>query len=330
MLLLPTEDDSLIVTAAAGTGARRMIGAVLEPAHTPEGDVMTTDRPHVSDHATAFLSGLAGDGDAPRGPTALLPLTAGGHVIGVLAVLRRGDAEPFTEADVRMVHTFAGHAALAVEFARAREDRQRLAVFEDRERIARDLHDLIIQRLFATGLGLQGVTPLITRPDVAEKVSGFVDDLDETIRDVRRTIFSLQEPLDQPSGLRGEVLQVASTAASTLGFQPHVSFAGPIDSVVPDDVRPDLLATLGEALTNVARHARATRVKVGLDVEKLDRQLVLTVEDDGVGPDPQAPPGHGTVNMAARARRFGGSSTLTPADGGGARLTWHVPLSPTG
>ncbi|SHM90521.1 GAF domain-containing protein [Cryptosporangium aurantiacum] len=263
------------------------------------------------------------------GPGVLVPLVASGRMLGLVAVVRGVGGNPFGDADVRMVQSFAGHAALAVEFGRATADRQRLAVFEDRDRIARDLHDLIIQRLFAVGLGLQGVTAMVGRPDVADKLSAFVDDLDETIRDVRKTIFSLQEPTDRPSGLRGEILRVVTAAAETLGYEPRLRLDGPIDSAVPDAVRPDLLAVLGEALTNVARHARADSAEVLVAVDPGARQVTLVVTDDGIGPSPGDTPGHGTVNMVARARRLGGSCALESAPDHGARLTWSVPFEST-
>ena len=270
------------------------------------------------------------DSDAPpllfSRPGVLIPLAAGGRVLGLICVVQNRDAPPLDDADVRMVHAFAGHAALAVEFSRAAADRQRLAILEDRDRIARDLHDLIIQRLFAVGLGLQGVSSMAGRPDLADKLTAFVDDLDATIRDVRKTIFSLQEPADRPSGLRGEVLRVVTGAAGALGFEPRLDLQGPLDSTVPDALHPDLLAVLGEALTNVARHARAGQATVEVGVDLTARAVTLVVTDDGGGPSPDDLPGHGTVNMAARARRWGGDCRLEHAAAGGARLVWSVPL----
>ncbi|MFG1928843.1 GAF domain-containing protein [Cryptosporangium sp. NPDC048952] len=267
--------------------------------------------------------------DQPRpvdGPGVLVPLLASGRMLGLIVVTRAAGGKPFDDAGIRMVHSFAGQAALAVEFGRATADRQRLAVFEDRDRIARDLHDLIIQRLFAVGLGLQGVTAMVGRPDVADKITAFVDDLDETIRDVRKTIFSLQEPVDRPSGLRGEVLRIVTDAAATLGFEPRLRLDGPLDSAVPDGIRPDLLAVLGEALTNVARHARASSAEVTVAVEPDSRRVTLVITDDGIGPNPDDVPGHGAVNMAARARRLRGTCALDAAAGGGARLVWTAPF----
>ena len=225
-----------------------------------------------------------------------------------------------------MVDTFAGQAALTVEFSRASAGRQRLAIYEDRDRIARDLHDLIIQRLFAVGLGLQGVLPKVAQNDVGQKLSSYIDDLDQTIHDIRKTIFSLQEPDEGPTGLRGEIVRIVSRAATTLQFEPLLSMAGPLDSAVPDGLRPDLLAVIGEALTNVARHSQAQTAEVRVAVDLAARTLTLVIEDDGKGPQPDDVPGHGTTNIAARAYSCGGSYSLEPGPHGGARLTWSVPL----
>jgi signal transduction histidine kinase len=257
----------------------------------------------------------------------LVPLGSGGRALGVLCVTRQRDGTPFREADVRMVHTFAAHAALAVEFSRASADRQRLAIYEDRDRIARDLHDLIIQRLFAIGLGLQGVLPTVAEHEGAvAKLSTYVDDLDETIHDVRRAIFSLQEPEERPSGLRGEIVRTVTRAAAMLNYEPRLTMEGPLDSAVPDGLHSDLLAVIGEALTNVARHARGGTAEVKVAVNVAARTVTAVIEDDGVGPSPDDIPGHGTVNMAVRARRLGGSFALADRESGGARLTWSVPL----
>jgi signal transduction histidine kinase len=161
---------------------------------------------------------------------------------------------------------FAEHAALAIEFARAREDHQRLAVLEDRDRIARDLHDLVVQRLFAISLGVQSLARLAGPGVIADRATGFVTDLDRTVREIRRSIFSLHEIPEGAVSLRGDLLRVVKEAAGMLGFRPRVDLLGALDSLVPDDVRPDLLAAVREALSNVARHAAASAVWVEVEV----------------------------------------------------------------
>ena len=155
-----------------------------------------------------------------------------------------------------------------------------------------------------------------------------MDDLDATIHDVRKTIFSLQEPDDQPSGLRGEILRIVQGMSEALGYEPQLSMRGPIDSAVPPAIRPDLLAVLNEALTNVARHAHASRTEVDVRADTDARLVSLTVTDDGRGPGPADAAGQGTVNMPSRARKLGGTSSLTRGPAGGAVLRWTVPLDP--
>ncbi|MFI5564275.1 GAF domain-containing protein [Amycolatopsis japonica] len=255
-----------------------------------------------------------------------VPLVVGDDRLGVLVVAKFRDKTPFTETDVQLAETFAAHAALAVEFARAQEDRQRLAVFEERDRIARDLHDVVIQRLFATGLGLEGVGRIIGEPRIAERISGFVQDLDRTIREIRNSIFSLQEPTQAQGSLRSELLRIALDSAVLLGFEPRIGFDGPIDTAVPDEVRSDLLATLREALSNAARHAAASSVMVDVIVDRSGRRLAVTVVDDGVGPPDGPGRRSGLANLAERAARWGGSCGLKAVEDGGTRLEWTAEL----
>ncbi|EXG82498.1 GAF domain-containing sensor histidine kinase [Cryptosporangium arvum] len=327
----PQDDPRLTVRAAFGDGAHHFLGASYTVPSARTALFAGDGSPFRFDGGGAHPFVPRDPAPVPDrflGPGAIVPLAAGGRVFGVISVARVEGRATLSDADTRMLHAFAGQAALALEFSRAASDRQRLAVFEDRDRIARDLHDLIIQRLFAVGLGLQGVSTMAGRPEVTDKLNGFVDDLDDTIRDVRKTIFSLQEPVERPSGLRGEVLRVVSGSAETLGFEPRLHLVGPIDSAVPDAVRPDLLAVLGEALTNVARHARASSAEVELSVDVGSGRVTLVVTDDGVGPGADDTPGHGTVNMASRAHRYGGDCTFEPQAERGARLCWSVPLRP--
>jgi signal transduction histidine kinase len=171
-------------------------------------------------------------------------------------------------------------AALALQVATAREDQARLAVFEDRDRIGRDLHDLVIQRLFAIGLALENVVRLSTRPEITDRVTGAVDDIDETIKEIRRSIFGLGSGRASVTELRTELGRVLDEEAIVLGFRPRFSTDGPIDSAVPDHVRPHLLAVVREAPANTARHAKASSVTVVCQVGK---DVLLTVTDDGIG-----------------------------------------------
>ena len=260
-------------------------------------------------------------GPVPAGPALAAPLAASDTLRGVLIVTQPAD-RPAGDEDAALLSTFAGQAALALERAQAHEQRQQLAVLEDRERIARDLHDVVIQRLFATGMHLQGTAPRAAHPEVAKRINEAVDDLDATIRDIRRSIFELRTPVG-PS-LRGELHDAVEAAAATLGFRPVLDTVGPVDSAIPDDIVPELTAVLHEALSNISRHARATSARVTLRVT--EDEVVLQVEDDGVGIDPDRARG-GVVNMRERAHDLGGSFEIGPRPGGGTTLCWQIPLA---
>src|SRR5437764_699820 len=227
--------------------------------------------------------------------------------------------------------SLADQAALAVELSRARQREEQMLLLGDRERIARDLHDLVIQRLFGTGIALQSALRVIQDPAAANRVSTAIDDLDTTIRDIRSTIFELEPPPQSQGGVREEILKLASRAAEGLGFQPAVQFSGPIDSVIDKDLAHHLLAAAQEGLSNAARHARAASIRLILSV---DAELRLEVLDDGVG----VRVGEGTrrsglANLEQRAASLGGSSSIEPRPNGGTRFVWLVPLHgarPTG
>jgi signal transduction histidine kinase len=255
------------------------------------------------------------------GVTLLLPLTGAGKVHGLLALASRQAGLP--EPEIELAASFASQAALALALGRAQQDRQRIAVLEDRDRIARDLHDLVIQRLFATGLGLQGLTGWLSGEEGRRRLDRAVDDIDTTIRDLRRAIFSLRSGIAQ-LGLRAAISEELRTASATLGFEPQLRLDGPLDLAVPDDIGTDVVAVVREALANVARHAAASHV--GVHVAIADSLVVVDVQDDGRGPDAGTRES-GTANLRARAEARGGSFLLQGRPEGGTRLRWSVPLA---
>jgi PAS domain S-box-containing protein len=205
---------------------------------------------------------------------------------------------------------------------------EELALVDDRERIARDLHDTVIQRLFAVGLSLQGALTRAASDPVAERIQLAVDEIDITIRDIRSSIFALHARRHTGESGRDEITAVAREAARVLGFDPTVAFEGPIDTVLSAEVREHMLSTLREALSNVTKHAHATSVTVEVGVE--GAELYLRVRDNGIGfgADGVAR-GNGVPNMQARARAFGGRCTIEPADGGGTQVEWRVSVGAT-
>ncbi|MEV4925374.1 sensor histidine kinase [Streptomyces roseoverticillatus] len=264
---------------------------------------------------------------AGLGPAVAVPISFGETAKGVL-FLARGTGRPvFSEAEVEPLLLFAGQAALAMELAERRTDAEQLALLEERDRIARDLHDLAIQRLFATGMTLQSADRFIDHPEASERVQRAVGDLDETIKIIRSTIFGLRSRETAPQhGLRMRVVRTVGEAAAALGFTPSLRMEGLLDTQVPRAAADDVVAVLGEALANVARHAHAASADVA--VVNDGRSLVLTVTDNGVGM-PSGGRRSGLRNLAERAEHHGGHVRFGTPPGGGTLLTWEIPL-PTG
>jgi signal transduction histidine kinase len=233
------------------------------------------------------------------------------------------------DSTIESAQAFADQMALILEVAVAQDDRARLAVFEDRDRIGRDLHDLVIQRLFAVGLTLENTARIAGPGRIADRVDAAVDQLDQTIKDIRRTIFELANP-DRPDDLYDDVQIAVGDMLPSLGFRPSVTLNGPLNSAVPEQVRTHLLAVLREALSNVGRHARASSATVTLSVDNAPEPSVeLVVEDDGRGLEAALDgtlAGNGLPNMLARADALGGTCTLGRGETGGTRVVWRVPL----
>ncbi len=257
-------------------------------------------------------------------PTVLLvPLRSQLADHGVLFVLFLHDQRLEPE-EVELLAAFADQASLALDRAQAVSNRSELAVLTDRDRIARDLHDLVIQRLFATGLQLQGALRLATSPDTRDRIETAVTDLDLTIRDIRSTIFELHHQQPDKS-LYDDVSSLVAEYVSTLGFAPVMQTSGPIDDAVAAEIHEQLCAVLREALSNVARHARAAYALVTLDVRPAE--IILTVTDDGVGME-EGVRESGLGNVRARARKLGGTVKVTPRQPRGTQVKWRVPRRP--
>ncbi|MEV7869947.1 GAF domain-containing protein [Streptomyces sp. NPDC088124] len=254
-----------------------------------------------------------------------VPLVAGDTVQGVLLLARSEAREPFTEAGTDPLLSFAGQAALAMELAERRHDAEEIVLLEDRDRIARDLHDLAIQRLFATGMTLQSALPFVDHPQARERLLRAVDELDETIKTIRSTIFGLRsrKTTRDRQGLRARVTTAVEEAVRTLGFTPAVRMEGLIDTDVPVVTGDHVVAVLGEALSNVGRHAHADAAEVSLVVR--DGLLTLSVSDNGTGITPDGRRS-GLDNLTRRAESLGGGLTVEAPRQGGTRLVWTVPL----
>jgi len=318
-----------IVTTARGVSGARAVA--LWSSRGPEHDTLAT-APGTDEAVVRRVLARARAGTQPTGTTVVTTRVDDVHVVVVplrshlapvaaLVAVAHPDSGFLDTEDRELLAEFADQVALSLDRTQALADRQELAVISDRERIARDLHDIVIQRLFATGLQLQSAAAMTGDPAVTERLDAAVGDLDDTIKAIRGTIFELQ---DRRSGsLRGAVRDLVRTYVPVLGFTPTVRTSGPLDTAVPAELGAQVLAVLREAISNVARHALAEDCQV--DVTIGGDRLELRVADDGVGlPDEVSE--SGLRNARRRAADLGGTLDVSPAGERGTVLVWRVPL----
>ncbi|WP_413098601.1 GAF domain-containing protein [Streptomyces sp. Inha503] len=329
-LAIPVGDSGeLVIEAASGTRAEDARGLVLGAATLAakvfaSGETITSDAVSADPRATGGSAAIV-----ELGPAFLVPLGTRDHVRGVLQVANVPGGPVFTDAVIDMVIGYGNQAALALEVAEHRQDADRMLVLNDRDRIARDLHDLVIQRLFAGALTLQSTLGrLADRPQVGARVQRVVDDLDDTIKVIRSTIYSLgEQERSRSEGLRARLVAAMERAAEALGFPPALRMTGLLDTNVPAGHAEHMLAVAGEALSNAARHAHATAVDVSVEVT--DTALRLKVADNGHGVDPAVTRRSGLANLQQRAEELGGSFSLRPNEPNGTIVEWTAPLYAT-
>lgn len=327
VVALPMADtDSLTVELAIGQEAEAHRGLVLPVSGSLIGQAF-------SDAVPVSTSDVSRDervATGPRrftglGPAVAVPIGSGDGLRGVVLLVREAGRKVFAEQETEPLQGFAAQAAVAMELAERRSDAEQIAVLEDRDRIARDLHDLAIQRLFATGMTLQSAGRFIEHAGASERVARAVDDLDETIKIIRSTIFGLRSRDEAAGpGLRARAIRVVGEAAPAMGFAPSVRMEGLLDTHVPKEIADHVVAVLSESLTNVARHARASRAEVVLETD--GREVRLTVSDDGVG-IPAEGRRSGLRNMTERAQQLGGDLEWTSPASGGTTLVWRAPVT---
>lgn len=314
----------LVVERAAGPERHLVLGTALASG-TLVARCMETGRPQMVDDLGTETT-VTALSRVSLGPAMAVPLPADNGVRGSLFVLRREGAHAFTELDLDVAASLAGQAALALDRSAARVDRARTATLEDRDRIARDLHDHVVQRLFAAGLNIQSVCGALEPGEQVDRLNEQVDEIDATIRQIRTTIFGLHAGHDRALGVRARVLEAITAASATLSGPPEVSFRGPIDLLVDDDLCAEVVAVVREALTNAGRHAAAQRVEVVVSASA--GTVDVEVLDDGRGLVEGATLS-GLANLRRRAEVLGGWFEIADRAGPGTRLFWTVPLAGT-
>ncbi|MEV6164302.1 GAF domain-containing protein [Streptomyces sp. NPDC052052] len=294
VILQPTEEGGMeIVTASTRDDPAGIVGTTIEPGSAVLAQLLGGEPVFIEDSATDPR--MTTRVRSRFGPSMMLPLQSGGRLIGTLALPRRRGARPYTALDRLLASQFASQAALALVLADAQHDRERLAVYEDRDRIARDLHDLVVQRLFATEMMLESTRRKAASPETDELLDQAVDELDSTIQEVRTAIFTLQQPpAEAPGTFRGRVLRETRGAAAVLGFQPSVHFTGAVDALVRDPVEGRLIAALRGALAAAHRRSGLSAIEVEVDATAAlpdGRAAVrLAVRDDGRDEEGARPP----------------------------------------
>ncbi|MDX8141427.1 GAF domain-containing protein [Lentzea sp. BCCO 10_0061] len=267
------------------------------------------------------VDGQFGELSTQVGPAVALPLRAGTTVTGVLLATRDKDSAPFGADLMPLLASFADQAVVAIEFAENQSAKRLVDVLEDRDRIARDLHDHVIQRLFATGMSLQGALTWVTHPEARRRVTKAVDQLDQTVLEIRTSIFDLQADSGD-TGLRRRLLNVVAELTEDGELSPAVRMSGTIDSLVPGYIGDHAEAVVRETVSNALRHAHATELT--LTIEAGDA-LVISMVDNGLGMPPDVARS-GLRNLEQRAVELNGALTVGEEPGGGTRVTWRVPL----
>lgn len=319
----PHGTDDLVLSHVHGAAETDLRGRAFPVQGTLLERALATRRA-VSVPALAPASVFAGGPDL--GPTVGIPLFAGDEALGVLMISRGIDSTAFTDADLEMAFTFAAQASIALEVVRAREDRRRQETARDRSRIARDLHDRVIQRLFGAGLSLQAISADVAAP-AASAIESQIDVIDETIKDIRTIVFALGAGERRGTRqLRDRVLDVISEVTDTWSVPPRITFVGALDSIVAEDLADDLVTVLRELLTNVAKHASARVVEVAVRADDGDVELVVQDDGRGLGTSTRR---SGLANVLERAAQRDGACTIAPAPAGGTVVAWRVPSTTT-
>ena len=327
IVLVPADDDvpddevdTLVVDTAVGVHAEDVLGQRILVDESTSGQVFRSGTPLIT---TSFRRPIEAFTDVGERPAIVMPLCANDSVLGVIAVARNESQPPFDDSYLDLVSDFARHAAIALTLSNARDRQHELSVLADRERIAHDLHDHVIQRLFAAGMDLQGTIARSRSPEVVERLSRTVDDLQATINDIRNTIFKLQAHNDVASTFRGRVERIVADLTDNQNIAVELRMSGPLSAVNAELAR-HAEAVITEASSNCVRHADASRLTVRVTVTDF---LAVEVVDNGRGIPEENTRSSGLANIRQRAEQRGGTCEFSTPPGGGTQVRWSVPLT---
>ncbi len=322
-IVAPSPSGELEITSVDGQGTEVLLGVTLSAETSRSAHVMRTSISEVIEDLSVAANVPSEVIELGLGPGLYVPLVADARRLGTLVLARLHGRPAYQPLDVAFAEVFASSTAAAIEIGEVRDEVDRLGIVAEDERIARDLHDTVIQQLFALGMSLQATRAAVSGKP-GERIDAAIDSLDGVIKEIRNTIFRLPGRTEEATGLRDEMLRLADQYREELGFIPRVMFDGALDLVISEAVTTHLLQVFGEGLSNIARHAHATDVEAMVALE--DGWLVFSLVDDGIGITEGPKGGNGLRNMQTRAANLGGVCTVSRRDSGGTIVEWRVPL----
>lgn len=314
------ETDTLVVSAAVGVHAADVLGRRVPVEHSTSGEVFRSGEPLITDSLRYPIRAFT---DVGQRPAILMPLRAPDQVAGVIVIARAADQAPFDQSNLALMCDFATHAAIALVLASARDDSRQLTILAERERIAHDLHDHVIQRLFAAGMSLQGTLGRARSPEVAERLNRTLDDLQTIIEEIRTTIFALKSPLGTNGDFRQRIQQVVADLSENHDIVTTIRMHGPM-TAVGGELAEHAEAVTTEAVSNALRHSGASRLTVEISVADM---FILDVSDNGCGIPAGNSRHSGLANMKHRAEGLGGTCEITNPPEGGTRVHWIAPFT---
>ena len=327
IVLVPVDDDlpfdeidTLVISAAVGLNAAEVLGQRIPVDASTTGAVFRSGEPLITESLSYPIHAFT---DVGQRSAILMPLQTDDEVAGVIAVARSADRAPFDDSYLELVRDFATHAALALMVTSGREHARQLTLVGERERIAHDLHDHVIQRLFAAGMDLQGTIVRARSPEVVERLNRTLDDLQTIIEEIRTTIFQLKSPVEYESGFRNRIQRVVADLTESRDIVTTVRMHGPT-TTVDGELAEHAEAVTAEAVSNAVRHSGASRLTIEVDVADM---LTLDITDNGNGIPADNHRRSGLANMQYRAEQVGGRCEISDQAVGGTRVHWAAPLT---